>query len=148
MIIQKGYIKFQVKIFIYRERGFIVVSRSACGISLAPIMMSSCYDSNIIQINYFISLSHDKVRSTLYFFRIIVSCPLTSLTVKPVISELLKKFTTLCGNRSFKIVFTNICTLSLNLSQIILLTYQQNCFKIYLITYLLQRGTLLHGVSK
>ena len=94
--------------------GFIVIGRSACEISLAQNMMSSCYDSNIIQINYFISLSHDKVRSTLYFFRIIVSCTLTSLTVKPVIPELLKKFTTLSGNRSFIIVFTNACALSLN----------------------------------
>jgi hypothetical protein len=114
MIIQKGYIKFQVKIFIYIERGFIVVGRSACEISLAHIMMSSCYDSSIIQINYFISLSHDKVRSTLYFFRIIVSCTLTSLRVKAIIPELLKKFVTLCGNRSFKIVFENSCNLSLN----------------------------------
>jgi hypothetical protein len=61
--------------------GYIVVSRSACEISLDYVIMSSCDGANIIQINYFISQSHDEVRSPLCSFSSAVSCTLTSLEI-------------------------------------------------------------------
>jgi hypothetical protein len=53
MIIQKR--QFHGR-YLSKERGlvgFIVVGRSACERSLAQVIMSSCYDANIIKLFYF-----------------------------------------------------------------------------------------------